>query len=154
MVSDLIKKEMWPKKELENPKSRLIIKPSRHGLQDYKEREDYIKKLKAKKVTIKPRQMGYGCSADCSLSCRNKITENERYSAFNSYWKLGDQSLKWQCLHNWVKTEKVKQSNAEDEDEDEERPNKKKISRIYRLPDEKGNFVRVCQTMFLETLRM
>ena len=102
--------------------------------------------------------MGYGYSADYLLGYRDKITQNERHSAFNSYWSFYDQSMKWQCIYNWIKTENVK--NFNDEVEDEERSRKQRTLRIYEtgilifliLPDEKGNLLRVCQTMFLETL--
>ena len=99
------------------------------------------KTLKTNKI-VPARSMKRTCGPGCRYKCENKITEEERKTLFTSFWSIPEQSLKYNFIARFVTENPVKN------DKDSK---KKSFSRIYTLSNHE-NKIKVCQTMFVNTL--
>lgn len=85
-----------------------------------------------------------GCGKSCKFACHVKVTEEDRQKVRDAYYKRPSQELKWGFIRLNVKErspQKVK---------DKDNPTRKTSRQYYFTL--KGKEVRVCQSMFLNTL--
>ena len=79
-------------------------------------------------------------------------------NAFQFYWNLSDNNLKWQCLINWTEETMVKKIDDRSDcliDDSESDPRIITVHKriIYKLPQkDTKELVAVCQKMFKDTL--
>lgn len=96
------------------------------------------------------RQLKPGCSAACKKNCHGKISEDARYKHFQQYWDLKDKSLQWLYVAKLVSVSKVDDSKRRRKPGDGDDPYKKN-SYEYKLINQTGDTVIVCQKMFCDT---
>ncbi|KAL0830179.1 hypothetical protein ABMA28_003636 [Loxostege sticticalis] len=103
--------------------------------------KQYINK---KYKEIKPRSVQPPCGDKCRLKCCEKISEDQRQTIFNVYWKLGkvdaQRSFIMSCMTNI--TPRYKYTNAS---------NPRNCNQAFHFIVE-GQSVRVCKTFFIKTL--
>lgn len=122
---------------------------------DNKAKEDRAKGLagSGRKKLIKARALKPGCSDSCRFKCKEKISEEDRSTAFTDFYDLADKSKQWQCINNWVSV-KSKKELDEEAIEIAKVFNKSKPERTFykfTLPSPTGP-ISVCRSMFLDTL--
>lgn len=108
-----------------------------------------------RKGPIEQKFMKEGCLKNCRMKCAQKISDEERFTAFTDYYNLADKSKQWSCLNNWITNKNSPELDEESIEVAEmmEKPIKKKIFFNYSLPTLNGPVV-VCRNMFLNTLGM
>lgn len=106
-----------------------------------------------RKGPINARKLKPGCSDDCRFKCQEKITLEDRLTAFNDYYKLAEKVKQWQCISNWVSIKLKKELDTEALELAQIYNKSKKEKTFYQftLPTQNGPIC-VCRTMFLDTL--
>lgn len=131
-------KEQLTRKRLCNPekwKKNIAKNAANKGLQYTSE---FTKKV------VPARSMKRSCGPGCRNQCENYISESQRKQLFSDFWRITEQSRKYEYINRFV-SEHLKKSNQGAD-------NKRKYSRKYTLTDESGKVFSVCSTMFLGTL--
>lgn len=100
------------------------------------------KHLKTNQV-VNPRELKRSCGPGCRFQCETKISESRRREIFDNYWKIGDQSGKYNFIARYV---------SEEKNLNQEKAPKKSFKRKYTLSNTEGCHVAVCKTMFMNTL--
>jgi hypothetical protein len=97
-----------------------------------------------KGVIVPAKSIGPVCEVEyCRMKCAEKISEEERKLIFQEFWNIADNSKKWYFLSSLV-IQTPKKFNKNNE-------TRRKNSRLYHLRV-RGDLIRVCKTMFLQTL--
>lgn len=100
-----------------------------------------------KGVPILAKEIHEGCNENCRLKCRTRITEEERRFIFIHFWELGDITKQRQCVLHLIDTNELCH-----ESDAKANCKQKKVKHIYRLPTKNKQLIKVCKTMFLDTL--
>lgn len=143
-------------------RKRKIDEPSWIDVSAKRARSAGLSGIGRKNKPIKERKMGQGCTEVCRLSCREKISEEERKAASDCYWALADKAAQWRCIFNWIIQAPVQNSAGDDEWSGDEagfenlntNPQRRKHIIHYRLPSIGGSFTRSCKKTFLDCLGM
>nr|CAI5859659.1 unnamed protein product [Callosobruchus analis] len=94
---------------------------------------------------ILAKQMKEPCKEECSNRCREKISQDNKRSLFEEFWKIGKHTRQWDYIARFVKTvDKRQVKNIIDG------ASKRKFSRKYMLRANNSEII-VCKTMFLNT---
>lgn len=98
-----------------------------------------------KGVLIPARKMGPGCKATCRFKCHQRLSIENRQRLFSDYWKLGDKTRQFDFLRGQIILKEPK----------EHKQGAQKVrqqSVTYFFNGRNGEHIKVCQTMFLDTL--
>lgn len=106
-----------------------------------------------RKGKIEMKEMKPSCSDKCRFKCSEKLTEQERETAFKEYYSLGSTTKQWECINNWVSIKDAKEKDEESLEIAQVYGKKTSDKKFYNftLPSETGP-VSICRTMFLNTL--
>lgn len=86
------------------------------------------------------------CNEKCRLKCSSKFDENQRNKIFQKFWDLGDRQRQWEFVIRFTKKIPKRRQTTETTKHD------RKNTFFYFLPDSKTQNVKVCKTMFLNTI--
>ena len=67
-----------------------------------KARAEGSKGIGRKSILINARSMKDACLKTCRKKCNKNISESDRKTAFDNFWKLANKEKQWKCLNNWV----------------------------------------------------
>ena len=98
----------------------------------------YDKKLKA------PRTLKQRCNCKSNLNCKD-VPDEVREKLFKDYWAIGSLQTQREFIFRHVETSEIGRKTTEG-------VSRRKLSKKYFLHISKDKKVRVCQTMFLNTL--
>lgn len=86
-----------------------------------------------------------GCTMSCRSKCSTKITEEERYGIFKQFWKIPNQTSKWEFIARHLKLREV----ASPPQPGTAAQRKSSRQYFFRV---RGADLKVCKTQFLNTL--
>ena len=95
--------------------------------------------------TIKKREMKQPCNLKCRMKCQEKFHGNSRIQIFNDFYSCADKSIQSQQLATLVSEHETTRKRGADPSN-----SRRNMSREYHLV-KKGEKIRVCQKMFLNT---
>lgn len=98
--------------------------------------------LNKKGETVSGKTIKEPCN--CPKKCFEKLEESCREHIFNCYWYIGSHEKQWEFILKYTQCHKPKRIKSEG-------PNRTQ-TRVYSLPINKYETVRVCRKMFLNTL--
>lgn len=106
------------------------------------------KKGFGRKGPIKEKNIRPECIEQCKSKCSEKISEEERQTAFNDFYTLGNSTKQWQCIANWVSQKNVKQPTDEERELAQIYKKNKNLRTFneYTLPTANGPVV-VCRNV-------
>ena len=99
----------------------------------------------ATKKVVPARKMQRTCGPGCRFKCENKLTEDIRTQFFNEFWNIGDHERKYDFILRYVTEQSIKGVKSESNQ------GKRNYTRQYYISN-KNEKIKVCQTMFLNTL--
>ena len=95
--------------------------------------------------TVKKREMKNPCDEKCRMKCQEQFSEDIRQQIFNGFYELGNKDIQSQHLCSLVTEVETTEKKGKDKEN-----SRRSFTRHYHLI-KKGEKIKVCQKMFLNT---
>ncbi|KAL4718003.1 hypothetical protein ACJJTC_003953 [Scirpophaga incertulas] len=129
-------------------KKRLVHKDRWVTVQRKQKKNTGQEFVNKKGKVIEKKQLKDPCSEKCRLKCREKITHEDRLRIFNYFWQLGYKQRHWEFVIKYTKKCPKRRQTTEIT-----KHNRQNTFQYFLLDAEK-KAVKVCKTMFLNTISL
>ncbi|XP_047998592.1 uncharacterized protein LOC125235971 [Leguminivora glycinivorella] len=127
-------------------KKRKVHKENWQSTQRKKNKNEGKSFTTAKGKLVDEKTIKDPCTLKCRMKCFEKFSKEQRLKIFKKFWSIGDRTLQWKYVLKY--TEKVKKARHTIK----ETKHNRQFTYSYYLPSEEKKTVKVCKTMFLNTI--